>query len=635
MTEWRLPLGANLPPPLTEAARSQTAGVRFRVWAPKARRVAVELSTPNGVIFSLLRPEPKGFHDGTIDQARVGSRYRYRLDDGPSFPDPWSRSQPDGVHGASEVVDPSFPWTDRGWSGLDPDHLVLYETHVGTYTEEGTFAGIIPHLSDLRRLGITALELMPVAEFPGRRNWGYDGVNLFAPSRNYGGVAGLKQLVDAAHRVGLGVVLDVVYNHLGPDGNYLRAFSDDYFTDRYDTPWGEAINYDGENRERVRELVIQNACYWLVEYHLDGLRLDATHAIYDASPVHLLAELNDVARTAVGAERHPIIIAEDGRNDVRIVRSRSAGGFGLDGVWADDFHHHVHSMLTAEREGYYGDYAGSAAAIARTVQEGLYFQGQHSEYRGGPRGTRVTDEPARAFVFCLQNHDQVGNRAFGERLGHLIDRDRYAVASVLLLLAPETPLLFMGQEFGASAPFLYFTDHEAALGRLVTEGRRREFAGFSTFRDSSRRVQIPDPQAVETFLRSRLDHAERESNAPIYRLYRALLHLRATDAVFAHPDRDSTSAASLGTRCVVVRCWRGAERRVLIANFGEELEVFVDEPAFGGWLPNPTRTSLSTTAPRFGGSGQRVRRSGDRLFVPAATAVVWEVHGVAQPPGTR
>ncbi|HEX5415236.1 MAG TPA: malto-oligosyltrehalose trehalohydrolase [Chloroflexota bacterium] len=623
MSNWRLPLGANLVP-----RGAGSAGVEFRVWAPKARRVDVELQTPEGVVYVPLAPVPKGLHVRVVEVAEAGSRYRYRLDDGASFPDPWSRSQPEGVHGPSEVVAPDFAWTDQAWPGLDPERLVIYELHVGTYTPEGTFAAIMPRLAELRRLGVTTLELMPVAEFPGRWNWGYDGVDLFAPSRNYGGVTGLKQLVDAAHREGLGVLLDVVYNHFGPDGNYLRAFSDDYFTDRYGTPWGEAINYDGENRERVRELVVQNACYWLVEYHLDGLRLDATHAIYDASPVHLLAELNDTARAAVGAGRRPIIIAEDGRNEVKIIRPRP-DGFGLDGIWADDFHHLVHTMLTGEHEGYYADYPGTAPALARAVEEGLYYQGEASAYRGGPRGTRVTDEPARAFVFCLQNHDQVGNRALGERLGHLIDRDRLAVAATLLLLAPETPLIFMGEEFAASSPFLYFTDHEPGLGRRVTEGRRREFAGFSAFANEARREQIPDPQAESTFLRSRLHHAEREVNAKFYGLYQELLRLRAQDAVFAHPDRTRTTAVAIGDRCVVVRRWNGSGRRLIVANFGTGITVSFADPAFGGWLGYPRHALLSTATYRFGQIERRAHPRRNRLAIPWGAAIVWEVDGAS------
>lgn len=620
-----LPFGASVIP----------QGVRFRVWAPKARRVEVAVSAADGEIFWPLEARPAGVYEGVVPEAGDGTRYRYRLDQGPSFPDPWSRAQPEGVHGRSQVVDPQrFQWSDADWSGLDPERLVIYEIHVGTFTPTGTFDALIPELAELRRLGITAIELMPVAEFPGRWNWGYDGVDLFAPTRNYGGPAGLRRLVHAAHRAGLGVILDVVYNHLGPDGNYLRAFSDDYFTDRYTTPWGEAINYDGPGRERVREFVAQNAAYWVREYHLDGLRLDATHAIYDNSPVSILAEIAETARAAgPPGQRPPLIIAEDGRNETRLIRPRAARGYGLDAIWADDFHHITHRLLTGECEGYYQDYEGNTAALGRTIQEGLFFQGQFSRFRQGPRGTLVTDEPAHRFVFCIQNHDQIGNRALGERLNQLVDPARYAVASTLLLLAPETPLIFMGQEFAARTPFLYFTDHRGELGRLVSEGRRREFAGFSAFHDPARQAQIPDPQAEETFRRSKLDRSERAAPVGVYRLYQALLRLRRRDPVFARPSRQCSAAGGLGEQCCVM--WRWSEdapsdRRLVIANFGEPLALPLDgsiiDLPLGARQP---RLLLSTDARRFGGEGRRIIRhrkgEGGRLVIPEATAVVLSV----------
>jgi maltooligosyltrehalose trehalohydrolase len=524
------------------------------------------------------------------------------------------------------VVDPgAFAWSDAGWPGLGPDGLVIYECHVGTMTPEGTFRALIGELPELKRLGVTALELMPVAECPGRRNWGYDGVDLFAPSRNYGRPEDFKELVDEAHRLGLGVLLDVVYNHLGPDGNFLRAFSDHYFTDRHQTPWGDALNYDGPGSRFVRDFVVDNACYWLAEYHLDGLRLDATHAIVDDSPTHLLAELNDRARAAT--PRRVVLVAEDGRNDVRLVRPRAEGGYGLDGVWADDFHHAVRVLLTGEREGYYADYAGTPTEVARALAEGFVFQGQPSPRTGERRGTPVGDEPARAFVFAIQNHDQIGNRAYGERLHHDIDAGRYAAASALLLLAPQTPLLFMGQEFAASSSFMFFTDHEPELGRLVTEGRREEFKGFRAFADPHLRETIPDPQAEETFVRSRLDLRERDANAGIYRLYGDLLALRRDDPVLAVQDRRAMAVEVLGAQTVVVHRWHGGEHRLLVANFGPSLGIDPADPALGGMPRTGATLLLSTAARRYGGTGACTgllgRGAARRLEVPARAAVLF------------
>jgi maltooligosyltrehalose trehalohydrolase len=555
---WKLDLGANV----------LDAGVRFRVWAPNARRVEVQIERDGEPKLHPLMPEADGYHAGTVTDAGPGSRYGYRLDGGDPFPDPASRSQPDGPHGPSEVVDPSaYTWHDRGWQGIGPDGLAIYELHVGTYTLNGTFDALIPQLSGLKSLGVTAIEVMPVSAFPGRWNWGYDGVDLYAPFAGYGGPEGLRRLVDAAHGIGLGVLLDVVYNHFGPDGNYLRVYADDYFTDRHTTPWGEAVNYDGPNNGPVRDFVVQNVRYWLTEYHLDGLRLDATHAIVDTSPRHLLAEIAEAAHSL--PDRPAVVIAEDHRNLVEQIRPTSAGGLGLDAVWADDFHHALRTYLTQEFEGYYGNFTGRLEDVATCIEQGFLFQGQIRPKTGERRGTRVTDEPAHAFVYCSENHDQVGNRALGERLAHLIDHERYLVASSVLLFVPETILLFQGQEFAATAPFQFFTDHNPDLGELVTEGRRKEFAGFGAFADEARRAQIPDPQAEQTFRRSTLDHGERQRHADVYGLYRALLNLRRDDPVLRHQDRAATRARAIGGDVLAVRRWNGGAERVLIANFGK------------------------------------------------------------------
>jgi maltooligosyltrehalose trehalohydrolase len=500
--------------------------VRFRLWAPERRLVEVCVESPGRQGVHALEKDGAGFHGGLVSGLSPGDLYRFRLDGEGPFPDPASRFQPQGVHGPSEVVDPSFPWTDEGWTGVRLEDLVVYELHVGTFTSAGTFAGVAEKLPRLVDLGVTALELLPVADFPGSRNWGYDGVSLFAPARCYGRPDDLRRLVDEAHRLGLGVLLDVVYNHFGPDGAYWGLFSPHYFSRIHQTPWGAAMNLDGPSSGPVRDFFALNATRWLREFHLDGLRLDATHALVDSSPRHFLAELQDRVRAAV--ERPVLLIAEDHRNLAAMVRPEAQGGWGLDAVWADDFHHEMRRALAGDHEGYFRDFEGTIDDVAATVRDGWFFKGQRSEHFGGPRGTDPAGIEPERFVFFLQNHDQVGNRALGERLHHEIEPAAYRAASALLLLAPETPLLFMGQEWAASSPFLFFTDHEPALGRLVTEGRRREFAGFSAFSDPARRALIPDPQAGATFERSRLDWTEtpREPHAAVLRLHRALLRLR-------------------------------------------------------------------------------------------------------------
>jgi maltooligosyltrehalose trehalohydrolase len=551
-------------------ASPTTEGVEFRVWAPSARRVEVDL----GEAIVPLEPHGDGVWSGMLAQAKPGRRYRYRLNGDASFPDPYSRSQPDGVHGPSQIVDPTaFEWHDQDWRGITIQGLVVYQLHVGTATPEGTFDSLIGQLPRLAALGINAIEPLPVAEFPGQRNWGYDGVDLFAVSHVYGGPDALKRFVDAAHLLGIGVILDVVYNHLGPDGNYLRAYSPDYFTDRYQTPWGEAINYDGPRSERVRNLVLDNARYWLTEFHADGLRLDATHAIHDSSERHIMAELTETVRASVAADRHIVLIAETHENDVRYLKPVAEGGFGFDAVWADEFHHILRRYLAGDREGYYARYAGTLEELARCIQAGWLH------------GTPARDRPAWQFIYVIQNHDQVGNRAFGERLHHQIDMQRYRAASTLLLFLPCTPMLFTGQEFGTSSPFQYFTDHNPELGRLVTEGRRREFKAFSAFADPASREKIPDPQAESTFLRSKL--RLEETGSALEMLYQKLLQLRRTDPVLVKQNRQHMKARALTQNVLSVRRWRDGQERLLIVNFGDS-ETQID----GDW-----RVLLSSGAP--------------------------------------
>jgi maltooligosyltrehalose trehalohydrolase len=511
-------------------------GTRFRVWAPDVRSLDIVIAGRERQPVPMTRDARDCWEAHAVDVG-AGDRYWYRLDGERLLPDPASRCQPEGVHGPSQVIDPrTFAWTDGGWTGISLDQLIIYELHVGTFSPSGTFAGAAARLDELAGLGVTAIELMPVAEFPGERNWGYDGVDLFAPSRAYGTPDDLRALVDRAHALGLAVLLDVVYNHLGPEGAYLTAYARSYFTDRHRSPWGAGVNLDGEHSGPVRAFFFENALHWLGEYHMDGFRMDATHALSDDSPRHFLEELVGRIR-----DHHPraLVIAEDERKLHRMVRAREAEGWGFDAVWADDFHHQVRRLLAGDHESYFARYSGSIADIARTVAYGWFLRRTDS----GDVEEVAASDPAvggvpSQYVICLQNHDQIGNRAWGERLHHQIELAAYRAASVLLLCAPETPLLFMGQEWAASTPFLYFTDHPEPLGRLVTEGRRNEFRAFVQFRDPELRSRIPDPQARATFEASRLrwDERTREPHVSVLRLYETLLTMQRTLPALYDPE---------------------------------------------------------------------------------------------------
>jgi maltooligosyltrehalose trehalohydrolase len=529
-------------------------GTHFRVWAPTAGRLEVVLEDTDQPASHSMTKAADGTFSALVPGVGAGDRYRYRVDGQGPFPDPASRFQPEGVHGPSEVIDPKrFVWSDSAWRGIELDDLIIYELHVGTFTPAGTFACVIDHLDYLVELGVTAIELMPVADFPGRRNWGYDGVDLFAPARCYGRPDDLRRLVDAAHGRGLAVLLDVVYNHLGPDGNYLSAYSPYYFSKHHPTTWGAALNLDGDHSAMVREFFIKNALHWISEYHFDGLRLDATHALADEGPRHLLAELSAAVHGAV-TDRRVLLIAEDHRNLDTLVKPEAEGGWGLDAVWADDFHHQIRRLLAGDHEGYYRDYAGTIADLVETVRKGWFYCGQHSINWNEARGTDPAEIPPRRFVHCLQNHDQIGNRALGERLHHQIDLAAYRAATALLLCSPATPLLFMGQEWTASTPFLFFTDHHKRLGQRVTEGRRNEFKNFSAFSDPNIRNQIPDPQAESTFLASKLiwEEINREPHASVRRLYQALLHLRRTEPALHAADRAGYEVAALNESAILL-----------------------------------------------------------------------------------
>ena len=498
-----------------------------KVWAPKAEKVVLECAESQ---TPMLRRE-----DGwwTVDTGYLahGVDYAFHVDGEGPFPDPRSPWQPLGVHGPSRWVEhDTFEWSDAGWRAPPLSAAVIVEIHVGTFTPEGSFDAVVDRLDHLVNLGITHLELMPVQEFPGERGWGYDGVDLFAPHHAYGGPDALKRLVDACHRRGLAVLLDVVYNHLGPDGNYLARFGP-YFTDAYSTPWGDAVNLDRAHSDEVRRFFIDNALMWLRDYHFDGLRIDAVHAIVDTSAVHFLEALSgEVRRLEARTGRPLVLIAESDLNDPRLVRPVEVGGYGLDAQWNEDFHHALHAVLTGESDGYYADF-GQLEHLARVLMRGLAYGGIYSRYRQRTHGRPATGLTGRRFVACLQNHDQIGNRATGERSGHLLSQGLLKVGAALVLTSPFVPMLFQGEEWGASSPFLYFTDHhDPELAAAVREGRREEFAAFGWDPES-----IPDPQSRETYERSRLDWEERlqEPHAEILDWHRALIGLRVTHPAFA------------------------------------------------------------------------------------------------------
>jgi maltooligosyltrehalose trehalohydrolase len=499
-----------------------------------------------------MAAEDGGWHGAEVDAA-AGSPYRFVLDGGDALPDPRSPSQPEGVDGPSQVVDHgAFPWSDAGWTGIHLPAAVVYELHVGTFTEEGTFDAAASRLDHLVDLGVTAVELLPVAEFPGSRGWGYDGVLLYAPHHAYGGPDGLKRLVDACHARGLAVVMDVVYNHLGPAGNHLGRYGP-YFTDRYRTPWGDALNFDGEDSDEVRAFFVDNALMWLRDYHCDGLRLDAVHAIVDTSATHILEELATVVeREAASLGRRLFLIAESDLNDPRVVRGRAAGGYGIDAQWSDDFHHALHSVLTGEMSGYYADF-GSLADLAAALERVFVYDGRHSAHRGRRHGRPTTGLPAWQFLGYLQDHDQVGNRATGERSSVLMSAGRLRVAAALVLLAPFVPMLFMGEEWGATTPFQYFTDHpDPDLGRAVSEGRRSEFSAFGWQPED-----VPDPQDARTFARSRLEWSDlsRPPHTDLLDWHRRLLALRRS-----HPDLGPGDGSGTRARFDEADRWLVVER---------------------------------------------------------------------------
>lgn len=555
-------------------------GVRFRVWAPSATAVAVEVPAGEGRRYPLQRDGE--YFAGVVTTAAAGEDYWYWLDGTLRRPDPASRCQPQGVHGPSRIIDPAFPWQVGTWPGIALDACIFYELHIGTFTPQGTFDAAIARLDDLRELGVTALELMPVAQFPGERNWGYDGVYPFAPQLSYGGVAGLKRFVAACHRQGLAVFLDVVYNHLGPEGNYLHAFGP-YFTDRYRTPWGDAVNFDGPFSDGVRHFFIANACYWLSEYHFDGLRLDAVHGIFDFSAHHILAELEEAVQAlATDLGRPAYVIAESDLNDPRLVAPPSQGGYGLDAQWCDDFHHALRTLLTGDQSGYYCDF-GRFSHLLQSFREGFVLAGTYSSYRRRRHGRSSAGIPPGQLVVFSANHDQVGNRRCGERLSVHLSLPQLKLAAATVLLSPYLPLLFMGEEFAATAPFPYFISHgDMALVEAIRRGRAEEFAA-----DGSESGDIPDPQAEATFLATKLDPDERQhgDHRALFAFYRELIRLRQECPPLARLRREEmeVDADEENQVLAISRGAANSEGIVCLFNYSDQLRV-VRPPRAAGTL---------------------------------------------------
>jgi maltooligosyltrehalose trehalohydrolase len=574
---------------------------RFLVWAPLVSKVEVHIVSPEEQTFPLAR-NAQGYHQAIVDGVAPGCHYFYRLDSEKERPDPASRFQPAGVHGPSEVVASYFPWGDQGWSGLPLEEYIIYELHVGTFTREGTFEVIIPHLDELKELGITAVELMPVAPFPGNRNWGYDGVYPFAVQDSYGGPQGLRRLVSACHQQGLAVILDVVYNHFGPEGNYVADFGP-YFTERYQTPWGAALNFDGPHSDEVRRFFIENAVYWLTEFHIDALRLDALHSILDISSYPLIEELAVRFHEQAGKlKRRAYLIGESVANDARLIREPEQGGYGLDAQWNDDFHHSLHVLLTGEQNGYYQDFGG-LEHLVRAFQEGFVYSGQYSRYRKRRHGVTSRDIPAHRLVVFAQNHDQVGNRMKSQRLSQLVPFEGLKLAAGVALLSPFIPLLFMGEEYGEKAPFAYFVSHsEPALIEAVRRGRSEEFASFEW------PGEIPDPQDEATFLSAKLDHklCGEGWHRTLLEFYRELIRLRKETPALARLSKETMTVRGLEDRILLVQRWSEGSQAVLVFNLSQgQSPVAIPMPP-GRW-----HKKLDSAEERWWGKGSAIPKQLD------------------------
>ncbi|GEP46390.1 malto-oligosyltrehalose trehalohydrolase [Brevifollis gellanilyticus] len=616
-TPRRLPIGAEVQP---------KGGVHFRVWAPESKKVSVLLGDKEELPDALeipLQSETGGYWSGLIPKATAGMHYRYKLDSG-TYADPASRFQSNGPHGASEIIDhTAFAWSDEAWKGVTTERQVIYEMHIGTFTPEGTWEAATAQLPHLAELGVTLLEVMPVADFPGRYGWGYDGVNLYAPTRLYGRPDDFRRFVDRAHALGLGVILDVVYNHLGPDGNYLKKFSLDYFSETHKNDWGDSLNFDDKDSAPVREFFIANAGYWIDEFHCDGLRLDATQAIIDNSKRHILADITQRVREAAKG-RGTYVVGENEPQHAQLLRPIEKGGYGIDALWNDDFHHTAVVAMTGRNEAYYTDYKGSPQEFISAAKWGFLFQGQRYKWQSARRGTPCLDLTSANFVNFLQNHDQIANSLWGRRVHTLTSAAKFRALTALLLLAPNTPMLFQGQEFAASAPFLYFADHNPELAAAVAKGREEFLAQFPSIASEDVAALIPNPEREETFRRCKLDFADREKNAEILLLHRDLLRIRKEDPLLANAQRGTFDGAVLSSSAFVMRFFgREQDDRLLVINLGAHLHL---DPAPDPLLAPPLgcvwTTAWTSEDPRYGGGGTPAIESEDNWNLPAESAAL-------------
>jgi len=594
---------------------------QFTVWAPHRESVSVRIVSPEERIISMDRDE-KGYWHATGTGIQPDTLYFYRLDESMERPDPASHYQPQGVHGPSQVIDHTkFKWEDSNWKGIPLPEMIVYELHVGAFTTEGTFMAITDRLDDLIDLGINAIEIMPVAQYPGARNWGYDGVYPFSVQDSYGGPEGLKELVTTCHRRGLSVIIDAVYNHLGPEGNYLSNFGH-YFTDKYRTPWGQAVNFDDAYSDEVRNYFIENALHWFRDYHIDALRLDATDAIHDHSARPFLGELAEsVASFSSESQRKHLLIAESDLNDARVIQPKETGGYEMDAQWCDDFHHSLWTLLTGERNGYYESF-GSIAQLVKSFREGFVYSGEYSSYRKRRHGNSSAERPAHQFVVCSQNHDQVGNRMLGERLSHVVSFEATKLAAATVILSPFVPLLFMGEEYGETAPFLYFVSHgDVNLIEAVRNGRKQEFQAFKW------KGEPPDPQAEETFLRCKLNwHLRNEGrHRVLLDLYKRLIELRKSVKALSSLDKKSLEATgSEDARLILLRRWADESHVFCAMSFNHEKASFrVDHSAKWTKL-------LDTTDQRWGGPGASLPdqiESGEDVTIQPLSFALFEAEG--------
>ncbi|MBV8885857.1 MAG: malto-oligosyltrehalose trehalohydrolase [Chroococcidiopsidaceae cyanobacterium CP_BM_RX_35] len=567
----------------------------FTVWAPLLQEVAVQIVAPKQRLLPMHK-DASGYWKAVASDVEPGTLYFYKLEGANDRPDPASKFQSQGVHGPSQVVDPNaFSWADSDWAGMPLEEMIVYELHVGAFTPEGTFEAIIPRLEALKEIGINTIEVMPIAQFPGERNWGYDGTYVYAVQNSYGGPEGFKNLVNACHQSGMAVVLDVVYNHFGPEGNYISDFGP-YFTQTYKTPWGSAINYDDFRSDGVRNFFIENALYWFSEYHIDALRLDAIHAIYDLGAKHFLQELKErVEALSQQRGRQLYLIAESDLNDVRVIRDRQLGGHAMDAQWSDDFHHSLHTLLTGELIGYYQDF-GNCEQLATAFKESFVYSWKYSSSRERYHGSDARDFAGHKFVVCSQNHDQIGNRMLGERLSQLVSFEALKLAAGAVLLSPYIPLLFMGEEYGEDSPFLYFVNHsDPDLVEAVRKGRKEEFKHFHL------EGEFQDPQSPETLQKSQLKWEKRNSgkHKVLLELYQRLIQLRQSIPALKNLDKQNLEVSCIeADKILLLHRWSDSSQIFCIMNFNDKDVSFQPKLPNGNW-----RKSLDSSDPKWMGSG--------------------------------